>query len=460
MNFTAGNGGRNNFQKGHGMKTFFLVMSFLLMSPGAWADGDFSYRNQSEFKAHDYLFKRQELRRDPVFDDYRTVDVGVNLGIGSDCGRVDFKSTLQASLKNILDSRYFGDMGKDIIAGSPMLMACYFSPTWCAILKHSQINANFMSQMRLNQCSLMDKYTDSRVQEFYEERQSCVHREIDKNGGNIEAAMQSCNSSRVWDSDIANWSGSKYGDKTSANKLIGSSARWAGLDTPAAAGTLNLVKNLVGDTVVSRGKVSVEYGDKPFGITPRTHLAGIERDIQERLCQGLLKKIDAAGPYGANEVIRGADLEAVTGLKDQALLDRQTLRNLAVMPYKSRALYCQRLSNSIAVARFSDDMNRSLDVLALASQNPNLPERRKKEIENKRDQLKNAVDATLELQKERNSPLNEIVAGINQEGAGLHLELSRERLIRDQVELESHSTESRFFDCADGVLCGEPGGAP
>lgn len=446
---------RRSFQKGCGtMKAIYLLFALVLSSASANAgDNDFSYRNQSEFKASDYLFKRQELRRDPVFDEYRTVDVGVNLGVGSDCGRVDFKSTLQASLKNILDSRYFGDMGKDIIAGSPMLLACYFSPTWCAILKHSQINANFMSQMRLDQCSLMDKYTDSRVQEFYEERQSCVHREIDRNGGNIEAAMQSCNSSRVWDTDIANWSGSKYGEKSSSNKLISSSAHWAGLDTPAAASTINLVKNLVGDTVVSRGRVSVEYGDKPFGITPRTHLAGIEREVQEKLCQGLLKKIDAAGPQGANTVIRGADLEDVTGIKDQILLDRQTLRNLAVMPYRARALYCQRLASSIAVARFSDDMNRSLDVLELASQNPNLPERRKKEIENKRSALKNSVEATLELQKERNSPLNEVVAQINQEGEGLHLELSKERLLRDQTELDARSARSRFFDCADGVMC-------
>ncbi|MBX3032912.1 MAG: hypothetical protein KF865_03240 [Bdellovibrionaceae bacterium] len=441
------------------MKMIFWIMGFMIFSLGAWAaDSDFSYRNQSEFKAHDYLFKRQELRRDPVFDEYRTVDVGVNLGIGSDCGRVDFKSTLQASLKNILDSRYFGDMGKDIIAGSPMLLTCYFSPTWCAILKHSQVNANFMSQMRLNQCSLMDKYTDSRVQEFYEERQSCVHREIERNGGNIESAMQTCNSSRMWDTNIANWSGSKYGEKTDSNKLISSSARWAGLDTPAAASTLNLVKNLVGDTVVSRGRVSVEYGDKPFGITPRTHLAGIEREIQERLCQGLLKKIDGAGPQGANQVIRGANLEAVTGIKNQVLLDRQTLRNLAVLPYRARSLYCQRLASSIAVARFSDDMNRSLDVLTLAAQNPNLPERRKKEIEDKCDQLKNSVAATIELQRERNSPLNEVVAQINQEGDGLHQELSRDRLVRDQVELDAQSARSRFFDCADGVMCDQAGG--
>ncbi len=441
------------------MKILCFLLGLTFWCDSGWAAlDDFSYRNQSEFKAHDYLFQRQDLRRDPVFDDYRTVDVGVNIGVGSDCGRVDFRSTLQASLRNILDSRYFGDMGKDIIAGSPMLLACYFSPTWCAILKHSQINANFMSQMRLNQCSLMDKYTDSRVQEFYEERQGCVHREIERNGGNIESAMQTCNSSRMWDSDITNWSGSKYGEKSSSNKLIASSARWAGLDTPAAAGTLNLVKNLVGDTVLSRGRVSVEYGDKPFGITPRTHLAGIEREVQDKLCEQLLTKIDAVGSQGANAIIRGADLESITGTKDQALLDRQTLRNLAVMPYKARALYCQRLASSIAVARFSEDMNRSLDVLALASQNPNLPERRKKEIEDKRDALKNSVEVTLELQRERNSPLNEVVAKINQEGEGLHLELSRERLTRDRTELDAESARSRFFDCADGVLCNQNGG--
>lgn len=435
------------------LATIFMLIPGLVKA----GDSDFNYKNRTEFRSSDYLYQQQGFKKDPVFDVYRTIDVGINLGVGSDCGRVDFRSTLQASLKNILDSKYFGDMGKDIIAGSPMLLACYFSPTWCAILKHSQINANFMSQMRLNQCSLMDKYTDSRVQEFYEERQSCVHREIEKNGGNIESAMQACNNHRVWDTDLANWSGSKYGEKSSSNKLIESSARWAGFDTNEASPTLKLVKNLVGDTVISKGKVSVEYGDKPFGITPRTHLAGLEREIQEKLCTGLLSKIDNAGPGGASAVIRGADLHSITGVKDHVLLDRQTLRNLSVMPYKSRSLYCQRLANSIAVARFSEDMNRSIDILAMASQNPNLPDRRKKEIEDKTDSLKKSVEITLELQRERNLPLNQVVAQINAEGEGIYLDLSRNRLTRDQTELEANTAKGRFFDCADGVMC-EAGG--
>lgn len=436
-----------------------MIFSLLLMQTAFGADGDFSRKNRTELRSSDYLYRNQEIKKDPIFDEYRSVDLGINLGIGSDCGRVDFKNTLQASLKNILDSRYFGDMGRDIIAGSPMLLACYFSPTWCAILKHSQINANFMSQMRLNQCALMDKYTDSRVEDFYEERQACIHREIEKNGGNIEAAMQGCNSGRVWDSNLANWAGSRYGETVDSNKLIESSARWAGIDGQDGAGAVRLVQSLVGDTVVSRGKVSVEYGDKPFAITPRTHLAGIERDVEEKLCSGFLHRIDAATPSEAGSIVQGADIASITGSGNDGLLDRQTLRNLAVMPFKTRALYCRRLASSLALARFSEDMNRSLDVLSLAGQNPNLPSGRRKEMEEKRVSLKQSVDATLELQEERNTPLNQIVAQINEEGAAIHGELSADRLKTEADMRGSDSTKNQFFDCADGVLCGSHVGA-
>ena len=437
------------------MKLFFISALLSLTTANALAasDKDFYYMNRSELNSADYLYRNQPLRRDPVFEQFRTVELGLNLGIGSDCGRVDFKNTLQATLKNILDSRYFEDMGKDIIAGSPMLATCYFSPTWCAILKHSQISANFLSQMRLNQCALMDKYTDSRVADYYEERQTCVHKQIEQNGGNIEAAMQACNSSSMWTADIANWSGVKYGDKSGTNELIGSSAKWAGFDNQEGGkDTIDLVKSLVGDTVLARGVVSVNYGNKPFGITPRTHLAAIERDVQEKLCSNFLSKVDNAEPGQTNSVIRNVDLKSITGT-ELPVLDQQTLRNLAVMPFKTRSLYCQRLANSIAASRFSDDMNRSLDVLSVASQNPNLPERRRKEIADKRESLKESIDTTIELQRERNAPLNQVIAQINHEGDGLRTTLSRARVERDQSALESDSARSRYFDCADGVFC-------
>lgn len=437
------------------MRKFIVLV--LLFSSNSFADnGYFNYQNESEIHGRDYFFKEQGLPRDPVFENFRTVDVGINLGIGSDCGRVDFTNTLQATLKNILDSKYFGSIGSDILAGSPMLLACYFSPTWCAILKHSQINANFMSQMRLNQCSLMDKYTDSRVQDYYEGRQACVHKEIEKNGGNIEAAMQNCNTGRVWDSGLANWAGSKYGDTADTNELIGSSAKWAGFGTNNDSSGSDLVKltqSLVGDVSLNHGTVSVDWGGKAVGITPRLHLAGIMRDVQDKLCTDLMQKIDAAGPSQTIQVIQAADMKSITGTGEETILDRQTIRNLAVMPYRTRALYCQKLANSIAATRFSDDMNRSLDVLSVASQNPNLPDSRKQQIQEKREWLRQSVDATIQLQQQRNAPLNQVVAQINQEGDAIHQDLSIERLHQESDRNQSMSSHSNFFDCADGVLC-------
>lgn len=425
------------------------------ISLSARADGvDYSIRNRSEIGPGDYLFQQESVRRDPVFDNYRPVDLGVNLGLGSDCGRVDFKNTLQASLKNVLDSRYFEDVGKDILAGSPMLMACYFSPTWCAILKHSQINANFMSQMRLNQCQLMDKYTDSRVSDFYEERQKCVHQEIAKNGGNMEAAMQTCGSGSLYDRAITNWSGSKYGDQADTNKLIESSARWAGFTTPESAKTLSLVKNLVGDTVINRGRVSVEYGDKPDGLTPRTHLASVERDVRTKLCDQFLSKVHSVSPGQVNQLVQTADLKTLSGSSEgDPVLDRQTLRNLAYLPYRQRALYCGRLANTVALARFSDEMNRALDVLSTVAQNPNLPDSRRQELNAKRESLRSSIEATLRLQEERNSPLNQVMSQINQEGSIVREDLSRERLSIESGQMRERSARSFFFDCSDGVLC-------
>jgi hypothetical protein len=432
--------------------TLWLMLVVSPLSSFA-SDSDFSYRNRTDVGAGDYLFRSQGLKKDPVFDEFRTVDVGVNLGIGSDCGRVDFKSTLQASLKNVLDSRYFGDMGKDIMAGSPMLLTCYFSPTWCAILKHSQLNANFMSQMRLNQCALVDKYVDSRVGDYYEERQTCVHKEIEKNGGDIESAMQSCNSGKMYDADLTNWAGSKYGEKASTNKLIEGSARWAGLDTADGKDSIKLVQSLVGDTVVTKGNVSVEYGNKSVALTPRTHLTAVAEETNELLCKKLMGKVDEDPDFNSDRAISRSDLESVGSVGGQLLIDRQTVRRLSRMPYRTRALYCKRLADSVAAARFADQMNRSLDILSVASQNPNLPDKRKEEIVLKRRQLKDSVEETLELQRETNAPLNQVLSQINQQGSEFESVSADRRFTNEASQLRVESARQQLMDCSDGFMC-------
>jgi hypothetical protein len=170
---------------------------------------DFNYRHASEISPNDYLYKNRNEQTDSVFDNYQTVSLGFSLGSGADCGKVNFKSTLQASLRNLLDSRYFESVGTSILSASPMLATCYFSPTWCSILKHTRVNANFLSNMRLDQCALIDKYVDNRTEDYKRERQECVHKAIQRNGGNMEKALEECQSHSSYSVDLSNWAGNR-----------------------------------------------------------------------------------------------------------------------------------------------------------------------------------------------------------------------------------------------------------
>lgn len=433
----------------------FILALLLFLSVGRFVRAE-DFRYSGKLSPNDYLMQSRQEHRDPVFDKYRTVDLGVNLGVGSDCGRIDFKSTLRASLSNILDSKYFGDMGKDILAASPMLLTCYFSPTWCAILKHSQVNAHWLSQMRLDQCSIVDKYVDSRVEDYYQERQSCVRKAIDRNGGNLEQAMESCRGADMWQADLNNWSGGKYGQKANTNRLIESSAKWAGMDNPESQSSINLVKALVGDTVVSRGHISVEYGPRNTPLTPRTYLQSLEKATYDKLCGNVLKRVvDSGGKTSVDRLISDDDLKEVSPNTSEPLIDRQTIRSLAYMSPKQRGYACQKLSDAVAMTVFSTDVNRSLDVLTTLSQNPNLPPQRKQELEQKRKALKEQVELTVGLYHQRNAPINSVLSQINETGAQLQSIAVGAELQGDANVEANYRTHTNFMDCADGIMCGE-----
>jgi len=430
----------------------FIIISFFIIFPIV-SNADYSYRNTSKLRPNDYLLNSRDRGKDPVFDGNATANLGVDLGIGSDCGRVDIKSTLRASLKNLLDAQYFGDMGRDILAASPMLVTCYFSPTWCAILKHTRMNANFLSQLRLDQCSLIDKYTDSRTEDFYKERQKCIHKAIERNGGNMEAAMKECSNSRVFDYDLADWTG-KNGN-SSNNKLIESSSKWAGLKGKSAQRVIDLTKSLVGDMVVSKGKVSLDYGPKKIAMTPRTYYQSIMQKTKEELSKVIDKTESKYEERPVEAIVTKNDLEAVSGSSDMILIDKQTIKSLVFMPYRQQEMAVNKLSEAIALTRFSSEMNKTLDLLHIAEQNPNLPDSKKTLLKNKRDSLESSVKLTLELHNQRNEPLNKVLASISKEGEQW-VNVKKGKTIRtDFGRKQKYHLEREFWNCADGMFCKE-----
>ena len=415
----------------------------------ALADNLQRYQSGQRLRSEDYLLKSFDQQHDPVFDgNPQIVDMNFNLGVSSDCGNINFENTMKATLNNLLNAKYFGEVGKSIVASSPLLLACYASPTWCAILKHSQISADLLSQMRLNQCAMIDKYTDSRSEDFYRERQSCVHSAIKREDGNLETAMERCEGG--FDASLASWSG-KSGGQSSVNKLVESSAKWAGLSGGEADRVTDLTKAFVGDTVLSKGSVSVDYGTRKKPLTPESHLQELQADLNNKLCGDIL--VRATRNTGRERRVDDQELKDLTKGLAEVAIDHETVEALRQLPPAQRRMACKKLSDTAAISIFTRDVNRSMNVLTIATQNPNLPPGRKTELEQKRRDLKESIDLTLELQRQRNEPLRDVLREIHEQGETYRGEYTRQALREDESAAGSARVRGTLLDCADAVLC-------
>jgi hypothetical protein len=428
-----------------------LILWVLFFAPALHAES-LDYRNSNRFSPNEYLFKQHGFGKDPIFDQYRSVELNLNLGIGSDCGRINFDQTIKASLRNLLDAKYFGDIGKNIVASAPMLLTCYMSPTWCSILKNFHLNANMLSGMRLDQCSLVDKYVDSRVEDFYRERQHCVHQSIQNNGGDMEAAMESCKN--YWNADLSNWAGAKFG-KSGTNRLLESSAQWQGMTDSESTDLLNIVKSVVGDSIVTKGNVSVDYGPRNTILTPRTYLTSLREDKYKKLTT-LLKKVESAGSSASvYRVINDRDLKDLNGDVSIGAVDHETLQSLLFMPYRVREAALTKLSDALAMPTFTEKMSQSLDFMTRVTQNVNLPDNRKAEAEQKRKALKEQIEMTMVLEGKRTEPLNNVLMQINTEGEKYEGVARGQKIQINSAVRRGEQSRSALLDCADDILCGD-----
>jgi len=327
-----------------------------------------------------------------------------------------------------------------------MLLTCYFSPTWCSILKSMRVEANFLSQMRLDQCSLIDKYTDSRVEDFYRERQDCIHKAIESTGGDMEEAMEQCKNH--WQANLSNWAGDKFG-KADTNRLLESSAKWQGMTDNESNDLLGLVKSFVGDSVVSHGNVSVDYGPRKINFTPRTFLNSLREEKYSALDK-IVKKLEGSkhSAYGVPD----ADLKAINGDVEGGV-DRQTLQSLLYMPYHTREVAMRKLSDALAMPTFTDKMDQSLDFMTRVTQNVHLPDNRKKEAEQKRKALKEQIEMTMLLEGQKSQPLNQVLAQINSEGEEYE-GVAKDHRVRTNAAIRSDErSRSRLEDCSDDIHC-------
>lgn len=424
----------------------YLLLITVVLSDFAWAELNLKHR--SEFRPSDYLL-RENRRRDSSFDNMKVVDLGFNVGLGSDCGKIKLDASLKAALRNIFDIKYFAEMGRDVLDGSWMLVICYLSPNWCSILRHFRLNAQFVGRMRQNQCDAINKYVDNRVSEFNRSRQECVSKVLES-GGNAEEMAEKCGNRNLYTFNLKSWVNESR-SAPSENRLLQDSAEWAGFKNNEV---INLAKKLVGETIVAKGSVRVEYGPHAAYLPPRRLLIRMAKGKKKELCEETLQKIDSNnGRIG--QAVTQADIDKLNGNSGVEYLDRQTIRYLSLLPYKKRKYYCNKIAWALANVQFSHETSQVLNFLSVASQNINLPPQRKQELIQKKRQLKEDLEHVRIEQVQTNTPLNKVAAEVTREGRRYQDRFIEREGQVSRASITTEKTQSNFYNCITPAMCEE-----
>ena len=302
----------------------------------------------------------------------------------------------------------------------------------------------------MKQCNAINRFVDERVSDYYENRSSCIQKSIRKNDGDFETAMGSCKN--YHDFNIMDWAGD---GKSPVNKLIESTAKWAGMSDVEDKRIVNLTKAFIGDTVIKRGELSVDFGPRRVQLTPRTYLMEVRATSYQRLCRGLLPKIMSAGGYKANiyRIVSAEDLADVNGQNENGI-DHQSLQSLVYLPGKQRRKACRKVADALALGIYSIDMSKTLDFISSKmAANPHLPSKRKMEADLKRRAFKDHVELTLTLSKENSAPLNEVLFQLNQSGERYRDGRTKRGLRGVNSTIHQINRDRIFFDCGDGLTC-------
>ncbi len=432
------------------MKLFVMLLTIWTYFFTSDAFADFSYKNSTRFRS---LGLRDLSDQSPTsLDKYKVIDLSAGVEVGSSCGEMNVATNLQGNLKDLLSDDFFKGVGNQIQSAGGMLALCYLSPSYCAIAKHMRMSAHFLSQLNLESCSLIDKYVDSRVADYDISKQQCVRRKMSENGQDVKTALEECGHGL---SKLEDWAGGKNGS-VKTNALIESSARWAGLKGDDADKVIQMTKAFVGDTVVADGKVNVEFGQKSKLTTPREYIREQSEKVTEKL-NDLLDEMQRNEVQGSFSALNRKKISEIFENDLPIDVAQDSVRKLYYLPNSTRREAIRRLAQVVAANKVAQDAEKSLEVLALASRNPNLPQHRQQEAMELRSQLKDSLEMTLEMKKSGGDQLRSVLNSIQEDGSFYESSVSRRNLEGQASKTNQGRLKEMFFDCSDATFCNTGG---
>lgn len=432
----------------HFIVSLFLGIGFVANA----AQAELSYRNSTRVNS---MGLRNLSDSDPTsLDSYKVIDMSANVEVGTSCGEMNVATNLQANLKDLLSDDFFKGMGNQIQSAGGMLALCYLSPSYCAIAKHMRLSSHFLSQLNLDSCAMIDKYVDSRVADYDMSKQQCVRKKMSENGRDVKAALEECGQDQATNK-LEDWAGGKGGN-VKYNAIIGSTAKWAGLNSGDSDRIVQMTKAFVGDTVVADGGVKVEFGGKPRLTTPREYISEESTTVADKL-NSLIDDLNSSDSQATFDISTRKKINDIFANSLSPDVAEETVRKLSYLPTRSRREAVARLAQSVAANNVTQDAEKSLEVLALASRNPNLPPHRQQEAIALRQQLKDTLEMTLDMKRSGSEQLREVLGSIQKDGSYYEAGVVR-RNFEGQASVQNKNRLSdMFFDCSDSTFCNSGG---
>lgn len=418
-----------------------LLMVGLVLSPTLNADLNYRSTNRIGNPAlYDLNFGRESR-----LQDYKVVDLSASVNVGSNCGQMDVGANLRANMRELLSGDFFQGVGNQIVDAGGLLALCYLSPAMCSITKNLRLESGLTSNLDLSACSMIEKYQDQQVAVYERERSQCMRSELQKNGNNVKLALKTCGGNN-YEHNLADWSG---GDKNvNMNRLIESTAKWAGLKGDDADRTIELTKAFVGDTVIGRGGVEVDFGSRKRIVSP----AEIIEEEKVLLAKGLNSLFKN---YDESWHIKDDEIQKIFENRLPLSVAKNLVQKLSFLPNQEREMAIQKLSKSVATQSGLDKVEKSMEILLLASRNPNIPDAQRLEAKQLGEQLKDSLELGVHAKSKEYAGLERVVSQINTEGQKYEDWDHQDSIGVEKAHYSRKSLQQEYMDCSDKVFCAE-----
>lgn len=348
----------------------YKLLLLLLMLPCiALASNSYKYDSSSSVSSYDYLFKDKGPKTERGTKNIVETDGNIDIGIGTDCGKIDFKKQLNFEALKYMSNEYLKDVSSAALGALPMFWLCNnpYSKGACETLKDLRINASLASLFSINHCKAIDKFTTGKVAEFYERRSECINKEMNNGAGDWQMAMNFCRSK----ANKLKWSGKAK----KRNELLKDSSIWAGYGQEKTEKILSFLRPLIGEVIIDNSKMKVDYGNNKVLLGPSEVFRNSVEDANKQFCTGIVSKL--------NKITNRAISRKVHALKYNYFVPLHVLDKLRSIPRGERGQMCKTLVLAIEYLKFQTSMEEAKAFLYKIRQNPNLGSFARTEMDSK-----------------------------------------------------------------------------